>query len=100
MCPTLIQLIEWPACKVVVDLIREMKQLGHPSYTKADMQKVEEKAAELPKDGVPPEVLRIIQEELGNDGEPMDSKLQPQKAATPCEAPQLDPGSGRQGLCG
>lgn len=91
MCPTLIQLIERPACKVVVDLIREMKQLGHPSYTKADMQKVEEKAAELPKDGVPPEVLRIIQEELGNDGEPMDSKLQPQKAATPCEAPQLDP---------
>ena len=51
---------------------------------------MQEKAAELPEDGVPPEVLRIIEEEMGNDDAPMDSKLQPQKAATPCDAPELD----------
>ena len=77
-------------CQVVVDLIMEMKRLGHPSFINLDNAKVQEKAAELPEDGVPPEVLSIIEEEMGNDDAPMDSKLQPQKAATPCDAPELD----------
>ena len=68
----------------------EMKRLGHPSFINLDNAKVQEKAAELPEDGVPPEVLRIIEEKMGNDDAPMDSKLQPQKAATPCDAPELD----------
>ena len=77
-------------CQVVVDLIMEMKRLGHPSFINLDNAKVQEKAAELPEDGVPPEVLRIIEEKMGNDDAPMDSKLQPQKAATPRDAPELD----------
>ena len=68
-----------------------MKKLGHPSFVNLDDAKVRERAAELPVDGVPPEVLRVIQEQLGNDDEPMDSKLLPQKAATPCDAPESDP---------
>lgn len=68
----------------------EMKRLGHPSFAKVEEHAVQVRAAQLPEDGIPPEVLRIIQEDLGKDGEPMDSKLMPQKAATPCEAPELD----------
>ena len=35
-------------------------------------------------------MLRVIYEDLGKDEEPMDSKLMPQKAATPCEALERD----------
>ena len=73
-----------------MDLILDMKKLGHPSFAKLVEEDVQEKAAELPEDGVPPEVLQIFEEELGNDDAPLDNKLQPQKAATPCEAPEHD----------
>ena len=76
--------------QVVVDLILDMKKLGHPSFVKLVDKEVQEKAAELPEDGVPPEVVQIFKEELGNDDAPLDSKLQPQKAATPCEALEHD----------
>ena len=76
--------------EVVVNLILEMKKLGHPSFSKLDDAAVRDKAAQLPEDGVPPEVLKIIQEDMGKNGEPLDSKLMPQKAATPCEAPERD----------
>ena len=76
--------------QVVVDLILDMKALGHPSFVKFVEGDVRAKAAQLPEDGVPPEVVQIISEELGGDDAPLDSKLQPQKAATPCEAPELD----------
>ena len=76
--------------QVVVDLINDMKKLGHPSFVNLDDAKVHDRAAELPVDGVPPEVLRVIQEQFDDDG-PMDSKLLPQKAATPCDAPMSDP---------
>ena len=67
-----------------------MKRLDHPSFVKLDEEKVRDKATQLPEDGVPPEVLKILQEELGDEEAPMDSKLMPQKAATPCEAPESD----------
>lgn len=76
--------------QVVVDLILDMKKLGHPSFVKLVDKEVQEKAIQLPEDGVPPEVVQIFKEELGSDDVPLDSKLQPQKAATPCEAPEHD----------
>ena len=77
--------------QVVVDLILDMKNLGHPSFIKLNMEEVKENAAQLPEDGVPPEVIKTVYEELGDKDEPMESKLLPQKAATPCEAPIADP---------
>ena len=76
-----------PRCQVVVGLIMDMKALGRPSFIHLDTEKVKEQAAQLPEDGVPPEVIEIIKEEVGNDDGPMDSELQPQKAATPSDAP-------------
>jgi len=67
-----------------------MKKLGHPSFVRLVDKEIQEKAAELPEDGVPPEVVQIFKEELGSDDAPLDSKLQPQKAATPCEALEHD----------
>lgn len=49
--------------QVVVELILDMKRLGHPSFAKLDEGKVKEDAKKLPANGVPPEVLQIIQEE-------------------------------------
>ena len=49
--------------QVVVALILDMKRLGHPSFAKLDEDKVKEDAKKLPANGVPPEVLQIIQEE-------------------------------------
>ena len=73
-----------------MDLISNMKMLGHPSFVTLDEALVRNKAAQLPEDGVPPEVLRVLQTDLGSDDAPFDSKLMPQKAATPCEAPEHD----------
>lgn len=77
--------------QVVVNLILDMKQLGHPAFVHLDSDKVKERASQLPEDGVLPEVIEVIKEEMGSDDAPMENKLQPQKAATPCEAPVLDP---------
>lgn len=68
-------------------MILDMKRLGHPSFIDLDEENVKDRAAELPDNAVPPEVVRIINEAMGTDDSPMDSKLQPQKAAAPCEAP-------------
>eukprot|EP00435_Cladocopium_sp_Y103_P028722 s3575_g7.t1 len=62
--------------RVVVDLIMDMRRLGHPSFINLDEAKVQEKPAELPEDGVPPEVLRVIHEEMGNDDAAMDRQDQ------------------------
>ena len=78
------------AAEVVVDLILDMKGLGHPSFVALDPDQVRQRASQLPIDGVPPEVLDVIQEDLGRDDAPLESALQPQKAATPCDAPVLD----------
>ena len=68
---------------VVVNLILDMKAFGHPSYQGVSEDAVRERAAALPEDGVPPQVLRIINH-VDDSGE----KLQPQKAATPCDGMQ------------
>ena len=77
--------------QVVIDLILEMKELGHPSYVHLDPAKVKAQAARLPEHGVPPEVLQVIHEAAtGKDMAVPEDKLQPQKAATPCDALQED----------
>lgn len=68
-------------------MIMDMKKLGHPSFAKLDEAKVFHAAEKLPAHGVPPEVLQIIHEEVADEDVPED-KLQPQKAATPSDAPQ------------
>ena len=75
---------------MVVDLILDMKKLGHPSFLQLDEAQVKANAAELPEDGVPPEVVQVINAELGAEDGPLDSRLQPQKAAAPREAPEMD----------
>lgn len=71
-------------------MILNMKSLGHPSLIGLDEADVKNRAAELPEDAVPPEVVKIINEEIGTDDAPMDNKLLPQKAAAPCEAPNTN----------
>lgn len=68
-----------------------MKRLGHPSFVALNDEQVRKRATNhLPRDGVPPEVLEVFQEEMGEGDTPLDSKLQPQKAAAPCDAPLAD----------
>ena len=66
---------------VVVNLILDMKAFGHPSHQHVREEDVRERAAALPEDGVPPQVLRIM-----NYVDDSAEKLQPQKAATPWRA--------------
>ena len=73
---------------VVVQLILDMKRSGHPSFQQLQEGAVRAAAAQLPEDGVPPEVLKVInslreEEETGH-------KLQPQKAATPTDGREED----------
>ena len=67
--------------QVVVDLIQGAKARGHRAYRNVDMDAVRKKALELPVEGVPPEVMRMV---------PLDDsleKIQMQKAATPVPRP-------------
>ena len=66
--------------QVVVNLIMDMHRLGHESYADINEEEVRQRAAELPENGVPPEVLKVIEEV-----DDSHDKLQPQKAATPCD---------------
>ena len=66
--------------QVVVNLILDMHRLGHESYADINEEEVRQRAAELPENGVPPEVLKVIEEV-----DDSHDKLQPQKAATPCD---------------
>ena len=76
--------------QVVVNLILDMKEKGHPSFVHLEEDKVRERAEALPEHGVPEEVLNIIPELVAEDA-PRDDKLQPQKQAAPREAPLEDP---------
>lgn len=63
--------------QVVIDLIFDMRRAGHPLFTRLEAEEVRRRAASLPENGVPPEVLTEL---------PLDEsceKLQPQKAAMP-----------------
>lgn len=75
--------------QVVVGLIVDMHRLGHPSYANLDEDLVRERAKALPEEGVPPEVLKVLPRLDG-----AQDKLQPQKAATPCDGmePTLEAG--------
>ncbi|CAJ1362642.1 unnamed protein product [Effrenium voratum] len=75
--------------EVVVNLVLDMKRLGHPSFAGADEEGVRLRAATLPTDGVPPEVLKVVAQ-VDADFDDAEDKLQPQKAATPCDGRQED----------
>ena len=68
---------------MVINLILDLKNAGHPSFVHLPDEAIHQKAAELPEDGVPPEVITVFSE-LDN----AQDKLQPQKAATPCDGMQ------------
>ena len=45
--------------RVVVDLIMDMKRLGHPSFQQLQEDAVQLAASSLPEDGIPPQVLKV-----------------------------------------
>ncbi|MCR9130888.1 MAG: hypothetical protein NXI12_15390 [Alphaproteobacteria bacterium] len=53
---------------VVVNLILDMKRLGHPSFAGVDEEGVRLRAAALPTDGVPPEVLKVVVQARAKEG--------------------------------
>ena len=63
--------------RVVVDLIRGAKDRGHRAYKLVDMEKVKEKAARLPEDVVPAEIVALLPHDDGLD------QVLIQKAAAP-----------------
>ena len=56
-----------------------MKRIGHKSYVNINDDAVKRNAADLPKNGVPPELISLLPNDRGFD------KLRMQKAATPVE---------------
>ncbi|CAE7251314.1 pfh1 [Symbiodinium natans] len=73
--------------EVVVQLILDMKKSGHPAFQKTRAENIQRTASELPEDGIPPEVLKVIEVMQNSDDW---GKLQPQKAATPVDHPHED----------
>ena len=65
----------------MVELILEIHSHGHPSYACIDEEAVRRRAADLPETGIPSEVWKVVQKATSTH-----DKLQPQKAATPCDA--------------
>ena len=74
--------------EVVIQLILDMKRLGHPAYQGLSAEAVREAATRLPESGVPPEVLKVIH--AVNKEEETGHKLQPQKAAAPTDGREED----------
>ena len=62
---------------VVVKLITDAKARGHRAYTKVDLAAMRQKAQELPEDGVPPEIIKLLPHDNDLD------KVMVQKAACP-----------------
>ena len=77
MCSTSVN----DCAQVVVELILDMKRLGHPSYIDLQEEAVVERSLELPEHDIPPEVVKLME----GVEDPMDDKLQPQKAAAPVD---------------
>jgi len=75
---------------VVVDLILSMHHCGHPAYASIDEETMRHRAADLPEKGIPPEVWKVVQEAVSSH-----DKLQPQKAATPCDAMEKVDAAGK-----
>ena len=59
--------------------IKMMKGRGHGAYAHVDIAAMEKKADLLPRDGVPPEIVRLLPHDTELD------KLMVQKNATPCD---------------
>ena len=56
------------ANEAAVNLILDMKRLGHPSFAGVDEEGVRLRAAALPADGVPPEVLKVVVQARAKEG--------------------------------
>ena len=65
--------------RVVAELIAGAKRRGHVAFQDVNMDTVRRRAMELPEEGIPPEVLRLVPHDLDLDW------VQVQKAATPVE---------------
>ena len=63
----------------VIEVIMAMKKIGHKSYVNINDEAVKDNAAQLPTDGIPPELISLLPNDRGFD------KLRMQKAATPVE---------------
>lgn len=73
-----------------MDLILDMHHHGHPSYLSIDEETVRRRAADLPDKGIPAEVWKVVQEAASTH-----EKLQPQKAATPCDGMERFDAAGK-----
>ena len=62
---------------IVVSLIETLQSRGHKSYKHVNMEEVRRNAEALPKDGVPPEVIKFL------SLDDLQEKIQMQKSATP-----------------
>jgi hypothetical protein len=69
----------------VVRFILGMKRRGHRAYMRIDERQVREKAKQLPKQGVPPELVSLLPNDNAYD------KMRVQKAATPVEGMKKNP---------
>eukprot|EP00959_Pyramimonas_sp_CCMP1952_P008000 167531-Pyramimonas_sp.AAC.1 len=56
-----------------------MKHRGHRAFANVNVEAMERKADQLPQDGVPPEIVRLLPHDTTLD------KLMVQKNATPCD---------------
>ncbi|CAJ1374097.1 unnamed protein product [Effrenium voratum] len=69
---------------VVLALIRGAVARKHTAYANVDLEAAMTRAAGLPEDGVPPEIVRLL------DPDRNISRLRPQKAATPADGCHLE----------
>lgn len=76
---------------MVVNLILDMRRAGHPYFAQIDVAEVHLRAATLPENGVPPEVLTII-----TTLDDSHDKLSPQKAAAPTDGLRAISSAGAQ----
>ena len=64
---------------VVVELIEDAQARGHRSYRHVSIAAVRKKAEQLPEDGIPPEIVRLLPHDASLD------KILIQKAAAPVD---------------
>jgi hypothetical protein len=75
---------------VVLQLMQGAKNRGHKAYVDVDMERAGVKAQNLPENGVPPELIRLLPHDDHLD------KVLPQKAGTPTAGRSDLEGAGRR----
>ena len=64
--------------RVVIQLIDRLRRRGHAAYKNIDMDAVREKAADLPVEDVPPEIIRLL------PPDDLQDKIRPQQKCDAC----------------